>query len=190
MQVLGKRTFMVFYAHRKILGKTYKMWTAALFLNPKKNWIFNFKIEISIFSLRTQNWDSDISKLRFRYFKIEISILAPISKKLRFRDFEREISILRSKLIFRALSIKSIVIRNFWEPMVRVYSTYIYIMDFLCIDLNILNLIIPYASIWMELRTNDFPSSIAGKGHDTAVCCRWMEHFLRSIEACPSEFNL
>ena len=120
MQVLGKRTtFMVFYAHRKILGKTYKMWTAALFLNPKKNWIFNFKIEISIFSLRTQNWDSDISKLRFRYFKIEISILAPISKKLRFRDFEREISILRSKLIFRALSIKSIVIRNFWEPMVR-----------------------------------------------------------------------
>ena len=113
MQVLGKHTFMVFYAHSKSRGKTYKMWTAALFLNPKKNWIFNFKIEISIFSHRTQNWDSDISKLRFRYFKIEISILAQISQKLRFRDFEREISILRSKLIFRALSIKSIVIRNF-----------------------------------------------------------------------------
>lgn len=35
----------------------------------------------------------------------------------------------------------------------------------------------------VELRTTDFPTSLAGKGHDTAVCCRWMEHFLRSIEA-------
>ena len=93
MQVLGKHTFLVFYAHSKSLGKTYKMWTAALFLNPKKNWIFNFKIEISIFSHRTQNWDSDISKLRFRYFKIEISILAQISQKLRFRDFDLKIDI-------------------------------------------------------------------------------------------------
>ena len=60
------------------------------------------------------------------------------------------------------------------------------------IDLNILNLIIPYMRYmypWVELRTNDFPSSLAGKGHDTAVCCRWMEHFLRSIEACPFEFK-
>ena len=28
-------------------------------------------------------------------------------------------------------------------------------------------------------RNTDFPSSIAGKGFDTAVCCGWLEHFFQ-----------
>lgn len=31
------------------------------------------------------------------------------------------------------------------------------------------------------LRTNDFPTSLGGKGHDTGVVCRWLDSFLRSI---------
>ncbi|CAL1145148.1 unnamed protein product [Cladocopium goreaui] len=29
--------------------------------------------------------------------------------------------------------------------------------------------------------TNDFPTSLGGKGHDTGVVCRWLDSFLRSI---------
>ena len=37
-----------------------------------------------------------------------------------------------------------------------------------------------------QLRISDFPTSLAGKGHDTGVVCRWLEHLLRSIESWPS----
>lgn len=33
-----------------------------------------------------------------------------------------------------------------------------------------------------KLRTNDWPTSLAGKGHDTGVVCRWLEHFLRNTD--------
>ena len=33
-----------------------------------------------------------------------------------------------------------------------------------------------------QLRANDFPTSLAGKGHDTAVVCRWLQQLLVGLE--------
>jgi hypothetical protein len=33
-----------------------------------------------------------------------------------------------------------------------------------------------------KLRINDWPTSLAGKGHDTGVVCRWLAHFLRNTD--------
>lgn len=34
----------------------------------------------------------------------------------------------------------------------------------------------------LVLRTNAFPTSLAGKGHDTAVVSAWLEHLLREMD--------
>ena len=35
------------------------------------------------------------------------------------------------------------------------------------------------------VRTNDFPTSLGGKGHDTAVVCRWLQHALEQTGPQP-----
>lgn len=33
------------------------------------------------------------------------------------------------------------------------------------------------------LRQTDFPTSVAGKGHDTGVVCRWLQYALEAFES-------
>lgn len=35
-----------------------------------------------------------------------------------------------------------------------------------------------------HLRTNDFPTSLGGKGHDTGVVCRWLQSVLCGLDPC------
>ena len=38
-----------------------------------------------------------------------------------------------------------------------------------------------------HLRTNDFPTSLGGKGHDTGVVCRWLQSVLCGLD--PSKHS-
>lgn len=45
-------------------------------------------------------------------------------------------------------------------------------------------------SAHFSLRQDDFPTSVSGKGHDTGIVCRFLEHYLRSIDSRLSQATL
>ena len=42
--------------------------------------------------------------------------------------------------------------------------------------------------IFVTLRAGDFPSSLYGKGHDTGVVCKWLEHVLNGMDSWQTSF--
>ena len=72
---------------------------------------------------------------------------------------------------YKRLSMNSILGLTLWFLRIKVQDTMWYMY------------IVTVHKSTLHLRTNDYPTSLAGKGHDTGVVCRWLQWELSQIVA-------